>query len=71
MGAVLGGLQHLPYSPDLAPFDLFLFPRQKSDGRTQCTSVEIERILANDLSDLSENDFRGALKHDSNIGRYV
>jgi len=49
-------LSHPPYSPDLTPCDLCLFPKLKGHhfGTMEC----IQKIVTDELHTLKENDFR-------------
>ncbi|XKL59606.1 hypothetical protein PGB90_000622 [Kerria lacca] len=53
-------LDHLPYSPDLAPCDFYLFPKVKSTLKgTRLESVEAEKEkTARVLKELTEKDFQ-------------
>ena len=53
-----------PYSPDLAPSDLFLFPKlkMKRKGRRFQTVEEIQAESQAVLNTLGENDFQECLK---------
>jgi len=53
-------LPHPPYSPDLAPCNLYLFPKLKSKlkGRHFGTMVNIQKIVTDELNTLTENDFK-------------
>ncbi|GFW95487.1 mariner Mos1 transposase [Trichonephila clavipes] len=51
-----------PYSPDLAPEDLFLFPKVKTalKGRHHRTLDDVKRACTHALKDVSVGDFQGA-----------
>jgi len=55
---------HPPYSPDLAPSDLFLFPKlkMKLKGRRFQTVEEIQAETQAVLNTLRENDFQECFK---------
>jgi len=54
-----------PYSPDLAPADLFLFPKLKSSlkGRRFQTVEEIEENSVRDLRAIPQNTFQDAFQN--------
>jgi len=54
-----------PYSPDLAPTDLFLFPKLKSSlkGRRFQTVEEVEKNSIRDLRAIPQNTFQDALQN--------
>ena len=54
----------LPYSPDLAPCDFFLFPKMKLQrkGRRFDRVAEIQRESQNVLGTLREQDFQHAFQ---------
>jgi hypothetical protein len=54
---------HPPYSPDLAPCDVVLFPKlkMKLKGRFETVS-DIQREPQAVLNSIKENDFHGALE---------
>jgi len=54
-----------PYSPDLAPADVFLFPKLKSSlkGRRFQTVEEIEENSIRDLRAIPQNTFLDALQN--------
>ena len=56
---------HPPYSPDLAPNDMFLFPKlkMKLKGRRMQTLEEIQADSQAVLNTLRENDFQECFKH--------
>jgi histone-lysine N-methyltransferase SETMAR len=61
-------LGHLPYSPDLAPSDFCLFPKQKFFLAGQCFSSNQQAIAAAEryFADLTKNHYRDgimALEH--------
>ena len=51
---------HPPYSPDLAPCDLYLFSKLKSKlkGHHFGTMENIQKVVIDELPTLTENDFR-------------
>jgi len=53
-------LPHPPYSPDLAPCDLFLFPevKQKLKGKRFESSEAAVAVFHDILSDMTKNDFK-------------
>jgi len=53
-------LEHPPYSPDLAPSDLYLFPKLKLFLAGQCFSSNQEAIAAVEgyFADLTKNHYR-------------
>ena len=53
-------LPHPPYSPDLAPWDFYLFPKlkSKSKGHQFGTMEYIQKIVTDVLHTLTENEFR-------------
>jgi hypothetical protein len=57
-------IPHPPYSPDLAPCDLFLFPKMKLKlkERRFDTTEEIQAELQRVLDTLAEKDFQEAFK---------
>jgi len=58
-------LEHLPYSPDLAHCDFFLFPKIKSVLKgTNFVSVEnVKAKTAEIISSLTEHDLRNCFEH--------
>ena len=56
---------HPPYSPDLAPSDVFLFPKlkMKLKGRRFLTLEEIQAESQAVLHALRENDFQECFKN--------
>jgi transposase len=54
-----------PYSPDLAPADLFLFPKLKSTlkARRFQTVEEIKENLLQDLRAIPQNTFQDAFQN--------
>jgi len=58
-------LDHPPYSPDLAPADLYPFPRLKSalKGRRYCDVTDIIKNATEELKSLSQNCFHGCFEH--------
>jgi len=64
----------LPYSPDLAPADFFLFPKLKSSlkGCQFQTVEEIEKNLMQDLRTILKNTFYDAFQNwKKNVGSNV
>ena len=53
-------LPHIPYSPDLAPCDFYLFPKLESKlkGYHFGTMENIQKIVTDELNTLTENDFQ-------------
>jgi hypothetical protein len=52
---------HLPYSPDLAPFDFTLFPKLKMKLKGRFVTVsDIQRELQAALKSIKENYFHSA-----------
>ena len=51
---------HLPYSPDLAPCDFWLFPKLR--GCRYETVEEIKKALTKFIVKLTQEDFDGALQ---------
>ena len=53
-------LPHPPYSPDLAPGDLYLFPKLKSKlkGHHFGMMENIQKIVPDEVNTLTENDFQ-------------
>jgi len=53
-------LPHPPYSPDLAPCDLYLFPKLKLNlkGHHFGTMENIQKTVTDELHTLTENNFR-------------
>jgi len=51
--------EHLPYSPDLAPADFYLFPRLRSalKGRRLCEATDIIKNATEELKRLSQMVF--------------
>jgi len=58
-------LEHLPYSPDLAPADFYPLPRLKSalKGRRCCDAIDISKNATEQLKGISQNGFRGCVGH--------
>jgi histone-lysine N-methyltransferase SETMAR len=56
-------LEHLPYSPDLAPSDFYLFPKLKLFLAGQCFSSNQEAIAAvkGYFADLTKNHYRDGI----------
>jgi len=52
-------LPHPPYSPDLAPYDFYLFPKLKSKlkGHHFGMMENMQKILTDELHTPTENDF--------------
>ena len=55
---------HPPYSPDLAPCDLCLFPKLKENlrGCRYETIEEMKEAVTNVIDTLTQEDFHGALQ---------
>ena len=51
---------HSPYSPDLAPYDFWLFPKLR--GCRYETIEEMKVAVTKVIDTLTEEDFHGALK---------
>ena len=51
---------HLPYSPDLAPYDFWLFPKLR-DCRYE-TIEEMKEAVTKVIDMLTQEDFHGAFK---------
>jgi len=53
-------LPHPPYSPDLAPYDFYLFPKLKLKlkGHHFRTMENIQKTVADELQTLTANDFQ-------------
>ena len=51
---------HLPYSPDLAPYDFWLFPKLRSSR--QETIEEIKEAVTKVIDTLTQEDFHGAFQ---------
>ena len=62
-----------PYSPDLAPADLFLFPKWKSSlkGHRFQTVEEIEENSIRDLRAVPQNAFQDRSRNGKNVGSGV
>ena len=58
-------LEHSPYSPQLAPADLYPFPRLKLalKGRRFCDVTGIIKNATEELKRLSQNDFQKCFQH--------
>jgi hypothetical protein len=58
-------IPHAPYSPDLAPCDLFLFPKMKLNlkGRQFDTIEEIQAKSLRVLDTVTEKDFQQAFQN--------
>jgi hypothetical protein len=57
-------VSHLPYSPDLAPADVFLFPELKTtlQGRRFQTTEEIQENAIRELRAITESVFQEAVQ---------
>jgi hypothetical protein len=57
-------IPHPPYSPDIAPFDFFLFPKMKLKlkGRRFDTTEEIQAESQRVLDTVTEKDFQEAFQ---------
>jgi len=57
-------IPHLPYSPDLAPCELFLFPKVKlrMKGRRFDTTDEIQKELQRVLDTIPKSDIQGCFQ---------
>jgi hypothetical protein len=57
-------IPHLPYWPELAPYDFALFPKlkMKLKGRRFETVSGIQRELQTVLDSIKENDFHGSFE---------
>jgi transposase len=57
-------LPHPPYSPDLAPYDFFLFPKMKLQLKGRCFDrlEEIQQESQKVLGTLREQDFQHAFQ---------
>ena len=53
-------VRHPPYSPDLAPCDLWLFPKLR--GCRYGTIEEMKEAVTNDIDTLTQGDFHGAFQ---------
>ena len=55
---------NLPYSPDLAPSDLWLFPKLKENlrGYRYETIEEMKEAVTNVIETLTQEDFHGAFQ---------
>ena len=53
---------HLPYSPELAPCDFWLFPkpRENPSGCRNETIEEMKEAVTKDIVTLTQEDFHGA-----------
>ena len=57
-------VRHLPYSPDLAPCDFWIFPKLKEKLRS-CryeTIVEMKEAMTKVIDTLTQEDFHGAFQ---------
>ena len=70
---IIPALPHPPYSPDLAPCDLSLFPklRSKLKGHLFGTMENIQKIVTDKLNTLTENDFNTTMSSGRNVGTTV
>ena len=50
---------HPPYSPDLAPFDLWLFPKLKG---CRYETIEMEEAVTKVIDTLMQEDFHGTFQ---------
>jgi len=66
-------LEHPSYSPDLAPCDLYIFPKIKSVLKgTHFVSVKnVKAKTAEILSSLTEHDLRNCFEHGSIVCSWV
>ena len=53
-------LPHSPYSPDLAPYDIFLFPKLR--GCRYETIEEMKEAVTKFIDTLTQEDFHGAFQ---------
>ena len=55
---------HLPYSPDLAPCDFWLFPKLKKNlrGNRYSTIEDMKEAVTRVLNTLTQEDFQGAFQ---------
>ena len=53
-------VRHPPYSPDLAPYDFWLFPNLR--GCRYETIEEMKEAVTNVIDTLTQEDFHGALQ---------
>jgi hypothetical protein len=64
-GKQIPTLEHIPHSPDLAPRDIFLFPKLERSLKEPIFSQSTEDIhkkMAELLKSFSQNDFRRCWK---------
>jgi hypothetical protein len=63
-------IPHPPYSPDMAPCDLFLFPKMKlkRKGLRFDTTEEIQAESQRVLDTLTEKDFQKVPKMEETVG---
>ena len=56
-------LDHIPYGPDLAPCDFWLFPilKERLAGKTFDSVQDLEKAVKSQLDALSKEDYQGAL----------
>ena len=52
--------RHTPYSPDLAPFDFYLFPKLR--GCRYETIEEMKEAVTKVIDTLTQEDFHGAFQ---------
>jgi hypothetical protein len=64
-------IPHLPYSPDLAPCDFFLFPKMKPIGRQLDTIEELQAELQRVLDTLQKRTSRKLSKNGGDGGTSV
>jgi hypothetical protein len=64
-------MPHPPYSPDLAPYNFFLFPNMKLKGRRFDTIEEIQGESQRVLDTVSEKDFQKRSKNGGVNGTVV
>ena len=66
-------LPHLPYGPDLAPCDFYLFPKLKSKlkGHHFGTMENIQKIVTDELNTRTENDFQYCYDQWKKVGTTV
>ena len=57
-------LPHPPYSPDLAPSDLFVFPRMKKVLKGKCFAnvEEVKQKMAEALKGIKVNEFKNCFE---------
>ena len=54
-------VRHPPYSPDLAPYDFWLFPKLR-DCRRYETIEELKEAVTKVIDTLTQDDFYGAFQ---------